>query len=53
MNIFWIVTAAHCLDGIKNFASVRVRLGDTHRFYNDGSEQVFGVSKVGTCIDTS
>ena len=53
VNPLWVMTAAHCFKEINNLDDVRVRLGDTHMFYNDGSEQVFGVSKVRTCTDIS
>ena len=49
VNPFWVVSAAHCFDPKNNLTEPRVRLGDSHRFYNDGSEQISGVSKVRTC----
>ena len=36
----WVVTAAHCINPMMEASDFRIRLGDWHRFYNDGSEQV-------------
>ncbi|NXG81241.1 CELA1 elastase, partial [Baryphthengus martii] len=39
----WVMTAAHCVDRNLNF---RVVAGEHNLNTNDGSEQVFGVSKI-------
>ncbi|XP_069735068.1 chymotrypsin-like elastase family member 1 [Phaenicophaeus curvirostris] len=39
----WVMTAAHCVDRNMNF---RVVAGDHNLYANDGSEQVFSVSKI-------
>lgn len=42
----WVVTAAHCINDNLPVASYRIRLGDWHRFFPDGTEQVRNASKV-------
>ena len=40
------MTAAHCINARLNQKDYRIRLGDWHRFYPDGSEQVRRASKL-------
>ena len=42
----WVLTAAHCIDPKLQVSDYRIRLGDCHRFYYDGTEQVRNASKV-------
>lgn len=42
----WVLTAAHCIDPKLQVSDYRVRLGDWHRYYYDGTEQVLNASKV-------
>ena len=42
----WVLTAAHCISDKRPVTGYRIRLGDWHRFYPDGTEQVRNVSKL-------
>ena len=42
----WVLTAAHCVNASLPVTTYRVRLGDWHRYYYDGTEQVRKASKV-------
>ncbi|KAJ7385607.1 Chymotrypsin-like elastase member 2A [Desmophyllum pertusum] len=42
----WVVTAAHCIKDKFQVTDYRVRVGDWHRFYPDGTEQVRNASKL-------
>ena len=42
----WVLTAAHCIPWILETSDYRIRLGDWHRYYADGTEQVRNVSRI-------
>lgn len=42
----WVLTASHCISWFIKPSDYRIRLGDWHRFYVDGTEQVRNVSKI-------
>lgn len=42
----WVLTAAHCINPKMPISGYRVRSGDWHRFYPDGTEQVRNASKI-------
>lgn len=42
----WVITTVHCIDPKLQVSDYQVRLGDWHRFYYGGTEQVRNASKV-------